>query len=341
MKVWCDAAHTSGVALPAGDHLDGFLFVIETEVGEQHQVVRKHFWHPSFGTGCIASSGFVLQPNIQERDFAGCTPCLENLDPSMVRMFCHDLCQVAHDHGVCMPACEEFRPEETFSGIECGDTRMARAPKFCQSSVPRWGAIMHHHLKRDKVIPSSHPQANEIKHNPNGYEALTLLILPCHPGQAEKGILVKSHPQQGKRSLEDHFRRCEFCHCGQECHLGANHDWEDSIHMIRFLNSCQNSGVLRTVCNQERHVPAMQHKFLSERIVAALKEHMASPSFALLGGRHAAVSAAPGNRSAPTNSTAVASLTTHPAGSNARHRFRSSSGGTGGGSGTQHSGNAG
>ena len=129
-------------------------------------------------------------------------PYLENLDPSTVRMFCHDLCRVAHDHGIHMPAHEEFRPEETFSRIECSDTRTARVPKFCQSQVQRWEAIMHHHLKRDKVIPSSHPQANEIKHNPNGYEALTLLIYPYHPGCAENGILIKSHPQQGKRSLD-------------------------------------------------------------------------------------------------------------------------------------------
>jgi len=123
--------------------------------------------------------------------------------------------------------------------------------------------------------------------------------------------------------------------------LGTNHNWEDPIHVIRFLNSCKNSGVLRTLHNQERHAPAMQCKFLRERIVAAVKEHMASPSFALSGRRHAVVSFAPGNRSAPTNSTAVTSLTTRPAGSNTRCRFRSSSGGTSGGSGAQRSSTAG
>jgi len=116
---------------------------------------------------------------------------------------------------------KEFRPEETFSRIECGDSRTACVPKFCQSQVQRWEAVVHCHLKRDKVIPSTHPQANEIKHNPNGCEALTLLICPCHPGFAENGILIKPHPQQGKRLLEDHFHRCEFCCCGQECNLGA------------------------------------------------------------------------------------------------------------------------
>jgi len=195
VKIRYDAAHTSGVALPVSDYLDGFLFVIESEVGKGHRVVCKHFWHPSLGTGCITSSGFVLQPNIQEQDFARYAPCLENLDPSTVRMFYQDLCRIAHDHGICMPAHEEFQPEETFSQIECCDTRTARVPKFCQSLVPRWGAIVHHHLKRDKVIPSSHPQANEIKHNPNGYEVFTLLIYPYHPGHTENGILIKPHPQ--------------------------------------------------------------------------------------------------------------------------------------------------
>jgi len=110
--------------------------------------------------------------------------------------------------------------------------------------------------------------------------------------------------------------------------------------MIRFLNSCQNSGVLH-IYNQERHVPAMQCKFLRERIVATLKEHMASPSFTLSGGRHEVATTAPSSRSTPTNSTAVTSLTTRPAGSNTRCRFRSSSGGTSGGSGAQRSSTAG
>jgi len=319
-----DAAHASGVVLPMSDCLNGFVHAIETEVDKLCQIVRKFFWHPSLGTGCITSSGFVLQPNIQERDFAQCAPHLKNLDPSTVRMFHVDLCRVAHDHGIYMPAREEHRPEETFSRIECNDSRTACVPKFCQSQVQRWEAVVHHHLKQDKVIPSTHPQANEIKHNPNGYEALMLLICPYHPGFTENGILIKPHPQQGKRSLEDHFRRCEFCCCGQECHLGARHNWDDPIHMICFLNSCQNSGVLHTLCDQERHVPTMQCKFMRERIVAALKEHMASPSFTLLGGRNAAGSTATNSCSAPT--AAVTSLTTRPAGSNTRHRYRTSSG---------------
>jgi len=38
--------------------------------------------------------------------------------------------------------------------------------------------------------------------------------------------------------------------------------------------------------NQEKHAPALQYKFTCERIVATLKEYIASPSFILLGGRH-------------------------------------------------------
>jgi len=114
--------------------------------------------------------------------------------------------------------------------------------------------------------------------------------------------------------LEDHFRRCEFHYYGQECYLGTRHDWDDPIHMVRFLNSCQNSGALRTIYNQERHVPSMRYMFMRKRIVATLKEYMASPSFTLLGGRNAAGSTPTTSRGAPA--AAVTSLATHPAGNN-------------------------
>jgi len=203
----------------------------------------------------------MLQPNIQEQEFGRYAPSLESLDPSTVRMFYIDFCQVAHDYGIYMPAYEEYRPEVTFSTIECGDTPTARVPKFCQSQVPRWEAIVHHHLKRDKIIPSSHPQANEIKHNPNGYEALQLLVSPYHPGYTDNGILITPHPQQGRRSLDDHFHRSEFYYYGQQCYLNTSHNWTEPIHLICFLDSCQNADILRTLYNQERHVPAMQYKF--------------------------------------------------------------------------------
>ena len=77
----------------------------------------------------------------------------------------------------------------------------------------------------------------------------------------------------------------------------------------------------------------MQCKFKRERIVAGLKECMASPSFLLLGGRPTAT--------APTSSTAVTSPMTRPAGSNTRCHFSCSNGGANGGGGTQRSGNTG
>jgi len=133
----------------------------------------------------------MLQPNIQECEFGHYAPELDGLDPSPVCQFYIDLCRVGRDCGICFPAWEEFRLEDTFSVIECGDAPTARVPKFCQSQAPQWEAIIYHHLKLEKVIPSSHPQATEIRHNPNGYEALMLLILPYHPAFAENGILIQ------------------------------------------------------------------------------------------------------------------------------------------------------
>jgi len=161
-----------------------------------------------------------------------------------------------------------------------------------------------------------------------------LLISPYHPGFTDNGILIKPHPQQGRRSLDDHFRHCEFYYYGQQCYLNTSHNWTDAIHLIRFLDSCQNADILRTLYNQERHVPAMHYKFKRERIVATLKKYMASPSFLLLGGRPTATTK-------PTSGTAVTSLTIRPAGSNTRYRFGRSNGGNNGGGGTQRSGNTG
>jgi len=84
VKVQHNAAHTSGVALPVGDFIRGFVYVVETRVGMGHRIIRRYYWHCTFGTGCITLSGFMLQPNIQERDFgpwcldcsvAGCICC--------------------------------------------------------------------------------------------------------------------------------------------------------------------------------------------------------------------------------------------------------------------------
>jgi len=78
----------------------------------------------------------MLQPNIQEREFGCHAPSLASLDPALVCLFYLNLCRVAHDYGIYMPAYEEFRPQDMFSTIECGNTPTARVPKFCQSQVP-------------------------------------------------------------------------------------------------------------------------------------------------------------------------------------------------------------
>jgi len=256
VKVRYDAAHTSGVVLPVGDFIHGFQYIVEIRIGGGHLIVRQFFWHCTFVTGCITSSGFMLQPNIQERKFGRYAPSLKGLNPSTVHQFYIDLCRVAHDCGIYVPVYEEFRPEDTFSMIECGDAPTDRVPKFCQSQVPRWEAIIHHHLKHNKVIPSLHPQANEIRHNPNGYEALMLLISSFHPNFTENVILIQPHPQQGRRTLDEHFCCCEFYCCGQRCYLNTGHNWMDEIHVICFLDSCQHSNILRTLYNKEKHVPA-------------------------------------------------------------------------------------
>ena len=134
VKIRYDAAHNSGVMLPVSNFIDGFEFIVETSVGHGHQVFCRYYWHPSFGTGCITSSGFMLQPNIQEREFGRYAPN-ESLDPASVCTCYLDCCRVAHDCGICMSAYEEFRPEDTFSTIECGDTHMARVPKLESSST--------------------------------------------------------------------------------------------------------------------------------------------------------------------------------------------------------------
>jgi len=85
----------------------------------------------------------------------------------------------------------------------------------------------------------------------------------------------------------------------------------------------------------------MQYKFKHERIVATLKEYMASPSFTLLGGRPTVTSTTPSNRTTPSNNTGMTSLTIRPAGSTTRYRFSRANGGTNGGGGLQRSGNTG
>jgi len=125
VKTRYDATHSTGMVLPVSDFIDGFKYVVETSAGPGHEAFRAYYWHSSFGTGCITASGFMLQPNIQEREFGHHAPSLDSLDPTSVRLFYLNLCRVAHDYGVYLPAYEEYRPEVTFSTIECGDTPTA------------------------------------------------------------------------------------------------------------------------------------------------------------------------------------------------------------------------
>jgi len=238
VKVRYDATHTFGTATSINEFIDGFCFVVETRLNGGHWVTRLCFWHSTFRTSCVTSSGFMLQPNTQEREFGRYAPTLDGLDPLKLCQFYCDLCRVGHDCRIYLPACEDFQPEDTFSVIECGDTQTARLPKFCQSQAPRWEAIIHHHLKRDKVIPSLHPQLTEIRHNPNGFKALMLLVSPHHPAFTDNGIFIQPHPQQGKCTLNEHFRHCKFYYHCQQCYLNAKHNWMDDIHIIHFLDSC-------------------------------------------------------------------------------------------------------
>jgi len=181
--------------------------------------------------------------------------------------------------------------------------------------VLRWEVIIHHHLKRDKVIPSSHPQFNEVRFNPSGCKALVLLVSPCHPAFTNNGILIQPHHQQGKRTLDDHFCRCEFYYYCQRCYLNTKHNWTDDIHIICFLGSCQHSNILRTLCDQEKHVPDCRYKFTRERIVTMLKEYLTSLSFLLLGGRPAV------HPTVTNGGTGSTSLTAQPSTSAACYRF--------------------
>ena len=280
------AAHSTGTIIFAKEFIRGYKYLVETRPNRGIWVKRRFWWHSTLGTGCVTSSGHVLQPNIQDREFARYAPMLDNLDPANVYQFYQDLCRVGHEHGVYFPAYEDYCPERSFDDIECGDTETACVPTFCRSSVPRWMAIIHNHLKRDKAIPTSHPQYSEIRYNPNGFAALSLLITPYHPAFTENGILIQPHPTQGRRSLDEHFRRCDFHYYHQQAYLHTIHNWDDDIHLIRFLDSCQYAAILRTLYQQEKHVPGCKYKFTRGRIVTTLKEYMASPSFTLLGGKH-------------------------------------------------------
>jgi len=120
------------VVLCVGNFIIGFIFHVEISPGTFSKVYRRFWWHSALGTGCITSSGYVLQPNIQEREFGRYAPTLEDLDPAKIRNWYMDRVRVAHDFGIYLPAYEEYRPEETFSVIECGDHRAEESEFACQ-----------------------------------------------------------------------------------------------------------------------------------------------------------------------------------------------------------------
>ena len=312
-----EAAHSTGTIIFAQEFIQGYKYVVETSPNRGIWVERRFWWHSTLGTGCVTGSGHILQPNIQEREFARYAPMLDTLDPANVFQYYRDLCRVGHENGVYIPAYEDYCPERSLDDIECGDTKTACVPTFCRGSVPRWSSIIHNHLKRDKAIPTSHPQYSEIRYNPNGYAALALLITPYHPAFTENRILIQPHPVQGRRSLDDHFRRCDFHYYHQQAYLHTMHNWDDDIHLIRFLDSCQYAAILRTLYQQEKHVPGCKYKFTRGRIVTTLKEYMASPSFLLLGGKPE-----------PTATSTVPTVPSATAPRTSRGRFAKSDGGT-------------
>jgi len=108
VKTRYNAAHSSGIVLPVSDFINGFKYVVESSAGHGHEVFRAYYWHSSLGTGFITASGFLLQPNIQEREFGRHAPSLTNLDPTLVRLFYLDLCQVAHEYSVYLLAYKEY-----------------------------------------------------------------------------------------------------------------------------------------------------------------------------------------------------------------------------------------
>jgi len=107
VKARYDAAHTLGVVLSVGNFIIGFVFHVEIHPGTFSKVYRCFWWHSTLSTRCITSSGYVLQPNIQEREFGHYAPSLEDLDPAKVRNWYNDMVRVGHDFGIYLPAYED------------------------------------------------------------------------------------------------------------------------------------------------------------------------------------------------------------------------------------------
>jgi hypothetical protein len=324
-----DAGNDLNIILSAQVYIDPYTYDVQTGIHpgtRQPRVleVRRHwYWHSSFGKGVIPASGLILQPNVSEREFMRAAPTLDELNPCSIHRYYVDLCKVAHAHGIYVPPYEQYRPQRTFTTVVCADDDRADLPPFFASDVTAWATILHNLMKRDKSIPTTHPNYHEIRYNTNGYEALVTLVSPYHPAYTDNNVLLMPHPTQGKRSLETHFRQAEFYYRIQHAYVGTLHDWGNAFYLIRFINSCNFADYLRTIFQQERHVPECQYKFNRERIVSTLREYLNSPQFKLLGGqRHA-------------GTAVVTPVVPHTTGRTSRYRFMQSSNG---GSATRRSG---
>ena len=95
-----EAAHSHDIVLPAETYKTAFAYDVEVSQNRVLEVHRYYWWHPSLGAGVITSSGFLLQPNIQERDFSRCAPMLESLDPAMVHQWYQDFAANSRAGGV-------------------------------------------------------------------------------------------------------------------------------------------------------------------------------------------------------------------------------------------------
>jgi len=159
-------------------------------------------------------------------------------------------------------------------------------------------------------------------------------LAPYHPAFTDNGILIQAHPRQGRYTLDEHFRRCEFYYFMQKCYLNTEHSWNKDIHLKRFINSCAHADVLTTLYNQEKNVPDCAYKFARERIVATIKEYLNSPSFALLSGRTRSTPVTPRTTTNGVHGVSAAHVSRPPGAT----RYRFSRSGTGTGHGTQRSG---
>ena len=292
-----------------------YTYFTQNHLNQNVLTERFWFWHQNFGKGVLTVCGMLLQPNTEETKFIKQAPYLDRLDPCTVHRWYSLLATIGHNYGVYIPPYEQHGPHREASWNCCVMTRLTPICRrgfavMCLNGVK----FIHNHLNKDKVVPSNHPYYQEIRYDPNGYHALQILLSPYHPAYTENHVLVAAHPQQGKRSLEEHFRQCQFHYRIQKAFSGTEHDWGNEVTMTRFLESCVYGAYLRTMWQQERHVPSLQYKYRVDRLVATFKEHLASDTFRILNPRAAR----------PVESSALATRPTDAGRS--RYRFASKSG---------------